>query len=114
MNFVTLEHIGSLYPVEMLKNRLSYAFRTPLSPSQQSVLLRHRFVLVTESNGHPTGRQGTNLIYRFTGYLPVHLIVPEFFRTKVYPDIPSAEEKKGKPRDRHKPYAPRRGNGAVL
>jgi len=27
-------------------------------------------------------------IYRFTRYLLVHLIVPEFFRTKVYPNIP--------------------------
>ncbi|EDR10870.1 uncharacterized protein LACBIDRAFT_324845 [Laccaria bicolor S238N-H82] len=51
---------------------------------------------------------------------PTGLIQMEFdndtsklYRTKVYPDIPSAEEKKQKPRDRHKPYAPRGGNGAV-
>ena len=27
-------------------------------------------------------------IYRFTRYLLVHLIVPEFFGTRVYPNIP--------------------------
>ena len=56
MNFITSEHVRSLYPAETLKNRFSYAYRTPLSPSQKSALLRRGFVLVTESNGHPAGR----------------------------------------------------------
>jgi len=61
-------------------------------------------------------------IYRFTGYLLVHLTVPEFFGWKstwIYPmchkytpwaypnfSMPVAEEKKWKPWDGHRPYAP--------
>ena len=55
MNFITSEHIGSLYLVETLKNRFSYTYRTLLSPSQKSALLQHGFVLVTELDGHPAG-----------------------------------------------------------
>ncbi|KIJ96020.1 hypothetical protein K443DRAFT_637407 [Laccaria amethystina LaAM-08-1] len=56
-------------------------------------------------------------IYRFTGYLLVHLMVPDFLGAKIYPDhnsiqtrqhfsMPAAQEKKQKPRGGHRPYAP--------
>ncbi|KIJ97548.1 hypothetical protein K443DRAFT_44481, partial [Laccaria amethystina LaAM-08-1] len=43
----------------------------------------------------------------FTRYLLVHLLVPEFFRAKIYPNMFFAQEKKQKPQNGHRPYAPR-------
>jgi len=31
-------------------------------------------------------------IYRFTGYLLVHLMVPDFLGAKIYPDMPMCHE----------------------
>lgn len=53
MNFITSEHVGSLYPTETLENRFTYAYRTPLNAIQNAVLLRRGFVVVTESIGQP-------------------------------------------------------------
>ena len=84
MNFISLEHVGSLYPMEPLQNRFSYAYRVPPSLTQKAVLSQWGFVL-TELNGHLAGHHVCPDIHcQLAGFAGTGLF--EFLRTGVSPE----------------------------